>query len=132
MKTYSGSCLCTAVTFEITGELSGFFLCHCSRCRKVTGSAHGANLFSQTAQLKWASGKDRVKTFRLPDTRFARSFCETCGSSLPTVGDGRIVIPAGSLDVNVDIRPTAHIFTASKANWEHDFESVTRFEMLPK
>ena len=37
---HRGSCLCGKVTFEIEGNFEQFFLCHCERCRKDTGSAH--------------------------------------------------------------------------------------------
>jgi len=130
---YAGTCLCKKVAFELNGELNGFFLCHCSRCRKATGSAHGANLFSTTAELNWVSGQEHVKTFRLTGTRFARSFCDVCGSAVPTVEKGvRIVVPAGSLDCDVDRRPDAHIFIGSKANWDKDFDQITKFEGLPR
>ena len=43
--THSGTCLCGAVRFEISGSFERFYLCHCSRCRKGSGSAHAANLF---------------------------------------------------------------------------------------
>ncbi|RPH66319.1 MAG: aldehyde-activating protein, partial [Hyphomicrobiales bacterium] len=46
-----GSCLCGDVRFEIAGDFEKFYLCHCSRCRKDTGSAHGANLFASAARL---------------------------------------------------------------------------------
>ena len=52
---YKGSCLCGEITFEIIGEFESFFLCHCERCRKDTGSAHAANLFSSSARLIWLS-----------------------------------------------------------------------------
>ena len=132
MTKYSGSCLCKKVAFEVIGEFKGFFLCHCSRCRKETGSANAANLFSKTAELRWILGKDCVKIFHLPDSRFVRGFCGNCGSALPTVGgNGRIVVPAGSLDCDVDLRPDAHIFMGSKANWDEDLELVAKFEKLP-
>lgn len=131
MNRYAGSCLCGEVTFEVTGELTAFFLCHCSRCRKATGSAHAANLFSQTAALKWLSGSEMVKTFRLPGTRFAKTFCGRCSGALPTAGDGRLLVPAGGLDCDVDRRPDAHIFMTSKANWEADLGEVARHDELP-
>lgn len=53
---YKGSCLCDEITFVIEGEFEQFFFCHCERCRKDTGSAHAANLFSSTAKLSWLSG----------------------------------------------------------------------------
>lgn len=132
MKKYVGSCLCEKVTFEVRGEFNKFFFCHCSRCRKETGSAHGANLFSNTAQLNWITGKENVKTYNLPNTRFAKSFCMDCGSALPTARDNSgIVVPAGSLNSDVDLHPTGHINMASKANWDQNLEYVAKFEIYP-
>lgn len=129
---YQGSCLCGAVTFEVTGYFSGFFLCHCSRCRKVTGSAHGANLFSKDATLAWLSGEDSVRAFNLPGTRFVKTFCATCSAALPTKGDGWMLVPAGSLDCDVGMKPAAHVFTASRADWDHELGSVPSFAELPR
>ena len=128
----TGSCLCGAVTFEISGAFEGFFLCHCSRCRKGTGSAHASNMFSRTASLAWLSGKDKVRLYRVPDTRHQKSFCEQCGSALPRVEpDGVLVAPAGSLDGDVLVRPNAHIFFASRANWDDRLEDVPKVAALP-
>jgi hypothetical protein len=132
MQKYSGSCLCKKVVFEILGEPQRFFLCHCSRCRKETGSAHAANLFFKDAEFQWLAGKENVKTFRLPDTRFAKSFCVECGSALPTFKDGVALVPAGSLDCDINLSPNAHIFMGSKANWDKDFEFLPRMESFPK
>lgn len=133
MVKHVGSCLCNAVSFEIEGDVKGFFLCHCSRCRKITGSAHASNLFMMEPKLRWLSGEEHVKTYRHPNCRFTKSFCDICGSALPSgKPDGRVVIPAGSLDTDVETRPNAHIFVGSKANWEFDLEKVEKFEELPK
>jgi len=64
MSKYVGSCLCGEVRFEIVGDFDRFFLCHCGRCRKDTGSAHAANLFSSTAKIHWLSGQAKIKNFR--------------------------------------------------------------------
>ncbi|MCB1559513.1 MAG: GFA family protein [Xanthomonadales bacterium] len=116
----AGSCLCGAVRFEITGEFSGFYLCHCVRCRKDTGSAHAANLFSTTARLQWLAGEAQVSGYELPGTRHGRSFCSRCGSALPSrqLGGKLLVVPAGSLDGEPGVHPTAHIFCDDKAVWE--------------
>jgi len=130
---HSGSCLCGAVRFEIAGDFERFYLCHCEYCRKDTGSAHAANLFSSTATLKWLSGEDQVRVFNLPSTRHRNSFCSTCGSALPDLQmDGALLkVPAGSLDTEVRIRPDAHIFFASKADWDEELEKVTMVAKLP-
>ena len=133
IKRHTGSCLCGAVEFEIDGVFESFFLCHCEYCRKDTGSAHAVNLFSTSARIRWISGSENVQVFQLQETRHVRSFCLTCGSALPTVqlGGKLIVVPAGSLEDDVELRPTAHIFCSSKANWDTDLEDIPRFDKLP-
>lgn len=130
---YSGSCLCGQVRFEVHGALERFYLCHCTYCRKDTGSAHAANLFSSTATLTWLAGRERVARFDLPGTRHAKCFCSGCGSALPRepAGDTPLVVPAGSLDGALSRRPDAHLFTASRADWDAELESVPSFARLP-
>ena len=130
-KTHSGSCRCGAVTYEIEGEFKRFFLCHCKRCRKASGSSNAANLFAPDAKLTWLTGEDKVKSFTLPDTRHGRSFCIECGGMLPRIRDGMAVVPAGSLDTEVAKRPDAHIQVASCANWDDALHDVPRFDAYP-
>ena len=129
--TTMGGCLCGAVKFRILGEFENFFLCHCSRCRKDTGSAHGANLFSTTAKIDWLSGEDKIKTYRVPATQHERSFCRECGSALPLVQAALLAVPAGSLDCEQSIRPSAHICFASRAKWDAHLEDVPKIDELP-
>ncbi len=133
MTDHSGSCLCGTVTFEVKGEFDSFYLCHCQHCQKDTGSAHAANLFSHSARLVWLSGADAVTSFTLPGTRHNRSFCKVCGSALPnTQVAGLLVVPAGCLDTDIAMLPTAHIFSSSKAVWEERLGEVPMFEGLPE
>jgi hypothetical protein len=121
------------VTYEIAGELERFFLCHCSRCRKDTGSAHAANVFSTTAQLHWLSGEDAVTRYQLPSTRHSKSFCSRCGSALPGMQlEGKLlVIPAGSLDSRLPITADAHIYVADRADWDEGLEKLLHIQTLP-
>ncbi len=130
---HAGSCLCGAVRFEVSGEFEHFYLCHCEYCRKDTGSAHAANLFSSTAALKWISGQDQVRQFDLPATRHSKCFCSTCGSALPMsqMNGQLLVVPAGSLNSEVSVRPDAHIFVSSKAGWDDALETVPRTGKFP-
>lgn len=132
-ETHCGSCLCGAVAFEIEGEFDRFYLCHCSYCRKDTGSAHGANLFSSSAKIEWLSGAAQVKTYNVPATRHSKSFCSNCGSALPRVEmNGQlIVVPTGSLDSAFSMRPDAHLFVSSKAQWDREFETIQTFDTFP-
>lgn len=130
---HRGSCLCGAVRFEVEGGFECFFLCHCAFCRKDTGSAHAANLFSSTATLTWLTGENHVATYHLPATRHAKSFCKACGSALPRPRTEAtpLVVPAGSLETPLTIRPDAHLFVASRADWDRELQTVPAFDRLP-
>ena len=133
MAVHFGSCLCGTVSFEVKGDFDGFYLCHCQHCQKDTGSAHAANLFSQSAKLVWRSGADAVTSFTFLGTRHNKSFCQLCGSALPNnQTPGVLVVPAGSLDTEISMAPTAHIFTSSKAGWDRQLGKVPEFEGLPE
>ncbi len=130
---YFGSCLCKAVKYKIEGKFDDFYLCHCKYCRKDSGSAHAANLFSNSASLVWMKGENNVKRFELGDTKHVKSFCSICGSALPNLqmNGSLLVVPAGSLDVNLDKKPDGHIFISNKANWDVDLEKVKKYTGLP-
>lgn len=133
MADYKGSCLCGRVRFEVAGRFDSFYLCHCQHCRKDTGSAHSANLFSQSARLTWLSGAEAVSSYTLPGTRHHKSFCQTCGSALPSGQAADVLtVPAGCLDSEISLQPTAHIFTASKAAWDNELNQVPKFARLPE
>src|SRR5688500_15749575 len=131
-KKTTGSCLCGSITFEVSGPFESFFLCHCSRCRKDTGSAHAANLFSATAEITWLSGGNLVKTYIFPSTRHQKSFCSNCGSAVPSIQlEGTLlVVPAGSLDSAVDVRPDAHICFGSRATWDRQTDDIPKIDGL--
>lgn len=132
MTDYTGSCLCGTVTFDVKGHFDSFYLCHCTYCQKDTGSAHAANLFSQSARLTWRSGREAVTSFTMPATRHARSFCKVCGSAVPCNPEGDLlVVPAGCLDTPVEMLPTARIFLASRAPWDNEAYGVSQFDGLP-
>ncbi|HEY1080435.1 MAG TPA: GFA family protein [Bdellovibrio sp.] len=132
-KKHSGSCLCEQIKFSVDGDFVSFFLCHCKHCQKDTGSAHAANLFATSAKLNWLSGEDKIKTYNLPNTRHTKSFCQECGAAVPNLQmDGKLlVVPAGSLNTEVTIKPTAHIFCSSRASWEDSLPAAPKFEKLP-
>ncbi len=130
---HTGSCLCGDITFEIDGDFESFFLCHCEYCRKDTGSAHAANLFSSTARIKWLSGENKVKTYQFKSTRHMKSFCPNCGSALPNIqiNGKHLVVPAGCLETDIPLKPQAHVFFKSKANWDNKLEVLPKFDQFP-
>ncbi len=129
--TIDGSCLCGAVAYRVHGDFEAFYLCHCSRCRKATGSAHASNLFSTTATLEWLRGEEAIRRYKVEGTRFEKCFCGTCGGAVPRVGPGRIMVPAGSLDGAAGVKPNAHIFCGSRADWDDALETAPQIDGSP-
>jgi hypothetical protein len=134
MNSYKGECLCGSCRYEITGERPKLmYLCHCSRCRKETGTIHGANVFFENAQVLWEKGLDNITYFKLKGTEKQRAFCKICGSPLPRQnGLSQVLLPAGTVDDDSFLVPTAHIFYASRALWEDKLLQLKRFDDLPK
>jgi hypothetical protein len=114
-----GSCLCRSVRFEIEGKTTEIGMCHCSKCRKVSGVASNANLMTGRENLRFVSGDDHITKFALPDG-WGTWRCSTCGSPLPMLhpGGGAYWVPAGLLDDDPGVRIAGHIFVGSKAPWD--------------
>ena len=81
-----GSCLCGAVAFEIEGEVTPIGMCHCSKCRKVSGVASNATLMVARDGLKCGT---RSRAAR-------RSYARASGanrSTEPAEADARNDVP---------------------------------------
>ena len=130
-QTLTGSCLCGSLAYSLTGEPALFFHCHCSRCRKSSGTGHASNLFVKNAEVAWSGDTELIKNYKLPEaTRFSRSFCTNCGGAVPMeIPDAKMVfVPAGTLNDEPNIAPQARIFYESKTNWSCASEDIPCFQ----
>jgi hypothetical protein len=120
-----GSCLCGAIRFEFSKAAGPFELCHCSRCRKVTGSAFFAGLYVRGEDFRYVQGEELITTYEAPILReppaYRASFCSRCGSPVPPLTtrsrSGLLEIPAGLLDDDPGMKPDKHIFVEVKSPW---------------
>jgi hypothetical protein len=120
MAAFRGSCLCGEVAFEVEGPFDRFLNCHCSRCRKATGTAHSCEVIVNAPALRWLRGEQSVVRFDLPRARsFATAFCRQCGSPMPhlTRSGREAIIPAGGFDDPLGAVPDRHVHWASRADW---------------
>jgi len=115
-RTHTGSCLCGAVRYSVTGALRDVVDCHCGMCLKWHGHA-GAYTDADDDKLT-IEGGDSLAWFRSSGFA-ARGFCTRCGSSLFWKRDGaaRTSIAAGSLDQPTGLRTVRHIFTEQHADY---------------
>lgn len=128
--TLKGSCLCGAVKYQASGDPQRFYHCHCSRCRKSSGTGHATNLFLINGNLLFTDGEALLKQYKVPEAkRFSRQFCSEYGSQVarfvPELNGA--VIPAGSLDDEIPIKPQARIFWDSRADWSCDGDTLPRY-----
>jgi hypothetical protein len=129
-----GSCLCGAVTYEVTEPFKVAHNCHCSRCRRARASAHASNAFVSYDGVVFLSGEDRLRAYKLPDARFfTQVFCEVCSSPMPRrdAERGITTVPMGSLDDDPEICPVDHIFVAYKADWHEITDDLPQFQEGP-
>lgn len=130
-----GSCLCGSVEYAIEAPFKGFQFCHCSRCRKFTGGMHSANIFVPIGQFSWLKGEDYIGKYNMPEAKYlTTAFCQKCGSSLPweVKGGKTMVIPAGTLDEDPQIKPEQNIFWGSRATWCVETHDLPKYEALPE
>jgi hypothetical protein len=69
-----GSCLCGGVKYEIDGALGAVTNCHCSLCRKMSGSAFSSGSTIPTASVRLVSGAELLKEWE-SSPGYHRVFC---------------------------------------------------------
>ncbi len=131
----TGSCLCGGVRFEIDKATAPFELCHCRRCRKVSGSAFYAGLGVRTRDFRLIAGADLIAAYDAPILReppaYRSSFCSRCGSPVPNppAGADWFEVPAGLLDDDPELRPDKHIFVEFNAPWYEITDRIPQFDV---
>lgn len=126
----TGSCLCGAVGFEINGKIGPIGQCHCTNCRKTSGTDGNAVCYTAFASLRWVRGEDQIVTWVSPIGHWSSARCKHCGSPLPNPDkDSKFYyVPAGSLDDDPGHKGyAAHIFVGSKAPWVCISDSAPQF-----
>jgi hypothetical protein len=123
----SGGCWCGAVGYAVTDAFEYGGVCHCSQCRRGTGSAFKPYLGIRHEELQLSPGAGQILTFGDEGQHDER--CARCGSLLySVVRDGAYVhVAMGSLLDSPTMRPNHHMFVASKADWDDITDNLPQF-----
>jgi hypothetical protein len=126
-----GSCLCGAVRYEVRDEFRYSLICHCSQCRRATGSAFKPFAGIEREKLSIGPGSESVLRYGGDVTYDAH--CARCGSLLySNIGTGPYLhVTLGTLVDSPSIRPTAHIFVGSKADWDVISDALPQYAEFP-
>jgi hypothetical protein len=127
-RTLAGKCLCGAVHYAVADEFVYAANCHCSNCRRATGSAFKPFAGIERDKLNITKGEDNLTIFGEKDGNDTR--CKLCGSFLySVVRNGTFVhVAMGTLLDDPTIRPTKHIFVGSKARWFTITDDLPQYE----
>jgi hypothetical protein len=117
LRMLAGKCFCGAVAYSVPDGFLYAANCHCSNCRRTTGSAFKPFAGIERERLVVTQGADRLLIFG--DENGNDTHCTSCGSLLySVVRAGEFVhVAMGTLVDAPTIRPTKHIFVGSKAPW---------------
>ncbi|SMF82897.1 GFA family protein [Pseudobacteriovorax antillogorgiicola] len=122
---YKGSCLCGQIKLELSGKIDSIIHCHCSRCRKSSGTAYATNGFVDRKDLSIVQGADLMNFYESREGR-RKYFCSVCASPIYSSSSkdiSRLRLRLGILDSDIVERPMSHNFVTSKANWD-DLDSI--------
>lgn len=117
----SGSCLCGKVQFSVKADPHRVGLCHCTDCRKESGSAFASfgiwpsHAFESTGEVQYFNG---------------RGFCPACGGRVFSQPEGdEIEIRLGSFDMApTDLEPTYELWVKRREDWLPPLEGKQQFD----
>ncbi|MBM3570643.1 MAG: GFA family protein [Alphaproteobacteria bacterium] len=114
----SGGCLCRAVRFVLSAPPDYISNCHCSMCRRQSGSACLPFATVPRAALRWMRGRPR---WYRSSAKARRGFCGRCGSTLaydlPGGRGPQIDLAVGAFDRAERLAPQWHVYYPDKLAW---------------
>ena len=118
---FEGGCLCGAVRYRCSAEPDRVYYCHCTNCRKVSGTAFNTGVMVRRETFELLTGEPR--SYDVPADSgnvVSHAFCPTCGGQLYVSSSGRpthLSIKAGSLDDPSWLQPVGRIWSQSAQPW---------------
>jgi len=130
----TGSCQCRAIQYKISEKPFDCCFCHCSICRRLTGSAAGSYGTLSSYNFHWLKGESLLSSYK-QNERLIRQFCSQCGSPIVShhsLAPDQCFISLGSLDSDHGVSIEYQQFVASKANWSSVNEGIRQHQEWPQ
>lgn len=104
-ETHEGGCLCGAVRYRVNGDPSEVGVCHCTFCKRRTGSAFGVGAYFAKEAVEIATGALRAYEYCSDETGhwLRMEFCPECGTTVTWTADW--------------LKPQWHVWTRSALRW---------------
>ncbi|KAJ3809312.1 Mss4-like protein [Lentinula lateritia] len=142
---FHGTCLCGGITFQVDNDPIVTTCCHCSNCKKYTGTVFTTNVVfpAGVGSLTITKGENLLSTYRdaTQDSGNAlkRIFCSQCGSPLYNNGGDAgktlavfysALIDFGTEDQK-DPKPELEYYTKDRVAWVHAVEGAEQARTKP-
>ncbi len=133
MVELNGHCMCGAVAWQYSGEITRNLVCHCPDCQRATSAPFTHFLGLMPDAVQWLGTINHYESS--PGT--FRGFCPSCGTRLYFRSDKwpeEIHVHAATLTDRSEYRPTAQVVLRSKAKWLDDLDALPAhesFEVIP-
>ena len=115
----SGGCLCGAVRYHVRGQPLRVGICHCTDCRKSSGSVYSAYAIWPRASLEMTG---EVGTYS------GRSFCPACGGRVVSMSEAEAEVMMGSMDhAPTDLIPSYELWIGRREDWLLPLPWATQF-----
>ena len=126
-------CLCGGVEIAVSGKVGPLVYCHCSRCRKASGTAFSANVNVRRKYWRYVSGEALLRQYESSPGVY-RAFCSRCGSPVYSRWDAdpdMLRLRLGLVEGDPGRRALAHFFVGSKAPWFEIADGLPQFDGGP-
>jgi len=132
--TYSGKCLCGAITYLAEGPPIVVAQCHCEECRRLSGTGHtiGAMFSSKNVTV---DGKLSLFSYSSSkNSEVTKAFCANCGSpvyGINTRTPDHITLTLGTMDDASQLKVEVVIFERDKPHWDELADDTLSFATQP-
>ena len=128
-----GGCHCRKITYEAEVDPDQVFICNCTDCQTLSGSAFRTVVLTNIGTFKLRSGEPKiyVKTGESGAKR-PQAFCPECGTPIysTAAGDGPKIhgIRLGTVRQRDELVPKRQLWSRSAQHWLPDLASLPEIE----
>ncbi len=132
-EVHEGGCLCRAIRYLVKGNPLRAYVCHCTFCQQVTGSAFATIVWFEEENVELTGDGLTTYEHRSDESNhlFRLGFCNRCGTTVTWTNENRPgvhMITVGTLDDPNWVKIEMHIWTRSAQHWVVIPQNVDRFE----
>jgi len=113
----TGGCQCGALRYAVSAAPLEVYVCHCTECRRQSGSAFGVSVYVPSEAVRLTAGEPVIWTRPgMVAGPCDCAFCGVCGSRIwhRSRAEADITsLKGGTLDRPVDLGRAIHVWTGS-------------------